>query len=64
MGYFFIQNVPSAPNSKLSPLPHEPAEFYNDTYNIPLDSTTVSYTIVTSYGSMLCINFADKQYCL
>lgn len=39
-GSFYTSSVPSAPNSKLSPLPHEPAEFYNDTYNIPLDSTT------------------------
>ncbi|GJV39975.1 secretory carrier-associated membrane protein 2-like protein [Tanacetum coccineum] len=38
-GSFYTSNVPSAPSSKLSPLPHEPADFYNDTYNIPLDST-------------------------
>ncbi|KVH96838.1 SCAMP-like protein [Cynara cardunculus var. scolymus] len=33
-------SVPSAPNSRLSPLPHEPADFYNrnDSVDIPLDS--------------------------
>ncbi|XP_071706524.1 secretory carrier-associated membrane protein 5-like [Rutidosis leptorrhynchoides] len=37
-GSFYTSSVPSAPNSKLSPLPHEPADFYNGSYDIPLDS--------------------------
>lgn len=36
--------VPPAANSRLSPLPHEPAEFYdrNASVDIPLDSAGVS----------------------
>lgn len=37
-------SVPPASNSRMPPLPHEPAGFYNDrgaTVDIPLDSTKV-----------------------
>ena len=37
-------SVPAASNSRMPPLPHEPAGFYNDrgaTVDIPLDSTKV-----------------------
>lgn len=42
-----LQSVPSATNSRLSPLPHEPADFYDRTasVDIPLDSTVVSSTL-------------------
>nr|KAJ0225606.1 hypothetical protein LSAT_V11C100048560 [Lactuca sativa] len=40
-GPFYTTSVPSATNSRLSPLPHEPADFYDRTasVDIPLDST-------------------------
>ncbi|KAL8268167.1 hypothetical protein R6Q59_001965 [Mikania micrantha] len=40
-GSLYTTSVPSAPNSRLSPLPHEPAEFYNDygSVDVPLDSS-------------------------
>lgn len=39
-GSYYTSSVPSAPNSRLSPLPHEPADYYNwnDSVDIPLDS--------------------------
>lgn len=42
-----MQSVPSAANSRLSPLPHEPADFYDRSapVDIPLDSAAVSSTI-------------------
>ena len=38
-------SVPAASNSRMPPLPHEPAGFYNDrdaTVDIPLDSSKVT----------------------
>ncbi|KAJ9566031.1 hypothetical protein OSB04_001997 [Centaurea solstitialis] len=39
-GSFYTSSVPSAANSRLSPLPHEPADFYDRSapVDIPLDS--------------------------
>ncbi|XP_076948815.1 secretory carrier-associated membrane protein 2-like isoform X1 [Bidens hawaiensis] len=41
-GSFYTTSVPPATNSRLSPLPHEPADFYdkNTSVDIPLDSAT------------------------
>ncbi|MFS8025638.1 hypothetical protein Hanom_Chr16g01477461 [Helianthus anomalus] len=39
-GSFYTSSVPSAPNSRLSPLPHEPADFYNGSVDIPIDSAS------------------------
>lgn len=41
-----LQSVPPATNSRLSPLPHEPADFYDRSapVDIPLDSAAVSST--------------------
>ncbi|XP_076942756.1 secretory carrier-associated membrane protein 3-like [Bidens hawaiensis] len=39
-GSFYTSSVPSAPNSRLSPLPHEPADFYNSTVDISLDTAS------------------------
>ncbi|KAL8214140.1 hypothetical protein R6Q57_003589 [Mikania cordata] len=40
-GPFYTTSVPAASNSRLSPLPHEPADFYDPSapVDIPLDST-------------------------
>ncbi|XP_076882340.1 secretory carrier-associated membrane protein 3-like [Bidens hawaiensis] len=39
-GSFYTSSVPPAANSRLSPLPHEPADFYNSTADIPLDTAS------------------------
>ncbi|XP_076917523.1 secretory carrier-associated membrane protein 3-like [Bidens hawaiensis] len=39
-GSFYTSSVPPAANSRLSPLPHEPADFYNSTVDIPLDTAS------------------------
>ncbi|XP_071697795.1 secretory carrier-associated membrane protein 3-like isoform X2 [Rutidosis leptorrhynchoides] len=41
-GSFYTSSVPPATNSRLSPLPHEPADFYdrNTPVDIPLDSAS------------------------
>uniref|UniRef100_A0A2P2LEN6 Secretory carrier-associated membrane protein n=1 Tax=Rhizophora mucronata TaxID=61149 RepID=A0A2P2LEN6_RHIMU len=41
-GAFFTSSVPPVSNSRLSPLPPEPADFYNHgaTVDIPIDSST------------------------
>lgn len=44
--FHFQSSVPPATNSRLSPLPHEPADFYDRDVpvDIPLDSSTVVST--------------------
>nr|GEW94934.1 secretory carrier-associated membrane protein 2-like [Tanacetum cinerariifolium] len=46
-GSFYTTSVPAATNSRLSPLPHEPADFYDRSapVDIPLDSASVSSAV-------------------
>lgn len=50
-GFQTNASVPSAANSRLSPLPHEPADFYDRSapVDIPLDSAAVCEKLMIMY---------------